>query len=84
MNLTKERNMSCLHTRSGYRNRCQTLRGLIRVFGGGGIVHGRDGLWNEVAICVGEQAEGTTLKGVLTLQAVDTRLMQPMRRNKHH
>ena len=51
---------------------------------GGGIVHGRDELWNEVAICVGEQAEGTTLKGALTLRAVDTRLLQTMRRWKHH
>ena len=32
----------------------QTLRRWIRVTGAGGIVPGREGLWIEVAICVGE------------------------------
>ena len=84
MKLTKWRDMSCLHTRTGYRIRCQAMWGWIRTIGGGGIVHGRDELWNEVAICVGEQAEGTTLKGALTLRAMDTLLLQAMRRRKHH
>ena len=43
----------------------RTLRAWIRFIGGGGIVTGSDELWNEVVICDGKQAEGTTPRGVL-------------------
>ena len=41
----------------------QTLRRWIRVTGGGGIFPGRNGLWIEIAICVGETSRRDNIKG---------------------
>ena len=64
-----------MYTRCDLGKRCKTLRGWMRVIGGGGRFAGRVVLWNEDTICVGEQAEGTTLREVVMLQAANKRLL---------